>query len=243
MYSKQPEASFSPNIASDQSVQTDGEQGTWMLLQEASEATGLSEKTLRRYIKKKLVKSRRLGKSMNSPLQVLITPSTVKEVDEQQVGAEDIVDVFDADEEIEGQVENFAPHPTESIPGSIPGRSNDGVAGGVDQIVRAIAEQFAAKLDEHKELIFELRNELHDKERQLRLLPDMQKKLEETEKMSSFENLALQKQIEELKVEAERLRQEAESAKQELQEAKQPKASWLSRLFGGGKSGSADPTT
>jgi predicted DNA-binding transcriptional regulator AlpA len=239
MYSKQPEASYSPNIVPDQTVQTDGENGSWMLLPEASEATGLSEKTLRRYIKKKTVKSRRLGKSVNSPLQVWITPSTAKDVQEDHGSAEEVVDVFDADhDEIEGQVENFSPESNEPVSGG--GADAAGVQ--VDRIVRAIAEQFAAKLDEHKELIFELRNELHDKERQLRLLPDMQKKLEETEKMSSFENQALQKQIEELKLEAERLRSEAEAAKQQLQQAKQPKTSWLSRLFGGGKSEPTDPS-
>lgn len=237
MYSKQPEASYSPNIVPDQTVQTDGENGSWMLLPEASEATGLSEKTLRRYIKKKTVKSRRLGKSVNSPLQVWITPSTAKDVEEDHGSAEEVVDVFDADhDEIEGHVENFSPDSNE--PASSGGADAAGVQ--VDRIVRAIAEQFAAKLDEHKELIFELRNELHDKERQLRLLPDMQKKLEETEKMSSFENQALQKQIEELKLQAEQLKQEAESAKRALEQAKQPKDNWFSRLFGGGKSESSN---
>jgi hypothetical protein len=178
MYSKQPEASFSPNIVTDQTVQTDGENGSWMFLPEASEATGLSEKTLRRYIKKKLLKSKRLGKSMNSPLQVWVTPSTAKDVDETLV-AEEVIDVFDADDEIESPTENFSPHSTEAATG----RNYDAAGGEVDRIVRAIAEQFAAKLDEHKELIFELRNELHDKDRQLRLLPDMQKKLEEAEQM------------------------------------------------------------
>lgn len=239
MYSKQPEASISPRIVTDQTVQTDGQQGKWMLLPDASEATGLSEKTLRRYIKKNLLKSRRLGKSVNSPLQVWITPSTTKDVQDDAAGAEDIVDVLDADtDDIDGQVENFAPH-------AAAGSAHDVTTGAaaVDSIVRAIADQFAAKLDEHKELIFELRNELHDKERQLRLLPDMQKKLEEAEKVSSFENQALQKQIEELKLEAERLRQEAETAKQALEQAKQPKGNWFSRLFGSGKTDQSNPNT
>lgn len=238
MYSKQPEVSITPHIVADQTVQTDSDQGSWMLLPDASDATGLSEKTLRRYIKKKLLKSRRLGKSMNSPLQVWITSSTAKDVHEDPIGGEDAIDILDADgEDIDGHIENFAPGSGETSTGHGEAGTLD-----VDRIVRAIAEQFAVKLDEHKELIFELRNELHDKDRQLRLLPDMQKKLEEAEKMSNFENQALHKQIEELKMEADRLRQEADAAKQALEQAKQPKGSWLSRLFGGAKTEVSNPT-
>lgn len=50
---------------------TDGE---WMSVQAASNATGLSMGTLRRYIKARKLKSRRLGRSINSKLQVWITP-------------------------------------------------------------------------------------------------------------------------------------------------------------------------
>ena len=47
--------------------------GQWMFLQEASTATELSEKTLRRNIKKGVLKARK-GKAVNAKIQVFITP-------------------------------------------------------------------------------------------------------------------------------------------------------------------------
>lgn len=49
-------------------------EGAWMSVQEASNATGLSMGTLRRYVKARKLKSRRQGRSINSKLQVWITP-------------------------------------------------------------------------------------------------------------------------------------------------------------------------
>lgn len=53
---------------------TSSQEGEWMSVQAASNATGLSMGTLRRYIKARKLKSRRLGRSINSKLQVWITP-------------------------------------------------------------------------------------------------------------------------------------------------------------------------
>ncbi len=50
------------------------QEGAWMSVQEASNATGLSMGTLRRYVKARKLKSRRQGRSINSKLQVWITP-------------------------------------------------------------------------------------------------------------------------------------------------------------------------
>ncbi len=47
--------------------------GEWMTRQEASDATGMSEPTLRRYIKRGKVKFRRQGRTVNSKIQVLVT--------------------------------------------------------------------------------------------------------------------------------------------------------------------------
>lgn len=50
------------------------EQGEWMLVLDASTATGLSPATLRRYIKNRRLKSRRLGRTSNAKVQVWVTP-------------------------------------------------------------------------------------------------------------------------------------------------------------------------
>lgn len=212
---------FSP----DQTVQTGLGDGEWMYLQAASDATGLSEKTLRRYIKKGQIKAKRLGKQTNSPLQVLITKEFVNSAREDMVD-DSVVNLVDAeDAEIDDSVvvehvagESFAPDDSQDRR-----QANYDI----QQIVRAMADQFAEKLDQQKEMLVQMRQELHEKEIQLRLLPDLQRKLDEKEKNSVFHTAALSKQIEELKLENERLRQESEAAKAEQ------RLPWWNRLFGG----------
>lgn len=192
-----------------------------MLLQDAVQATGVSEKTLRRYVKKKALQSKRLGKLANSPLQVWITPEFTKNVNDDIPDEQDELDVVDAESEnIESECieEDFSP---EEKP-----RSNPSLE--VEQIIKSIAEQFGNKLDEHKEVIFQLRHELQEKETQLRLLPDLQKKLEEEEKLKNFETTALKKQIEELNKENAELKESAE----QLQKAASEKKTWWGWLAG-----------
>ncbi|MCA9814015.1 MAG: hypothetical protein KC652_02785 [Cyanobacteria bacterium HKST-UBA01] len=55
------------------------ENGRWLSLQKASNATGLSMATLRRYIKRKKIESRRLGKTTNAKVQVYITADMLLE--------------------------------------------------------------------------------------------------------------------------------------------------------------------
>jgi hypothetical protein len=74
-------------------------------------------------------------------------------------------------------------------------------------VIRSITEQFAEKLDEQRGLIYTLRNELHEKEVQVRLLPDLQKQMEEREKLDEFEKRALEKQVAALQQELDRLRE------------------------------------
>jgi hypothetical protein len=211
--SKQPTAKM-PSM-SDHPVQTSAQEGTWMLLQDAVQATGVSEKTLRRYVKKKVLQSKRLGKLANSPLQVWITPEFAKDLNDDIPEEQDELDVVDAESEsIENEYieEDFSP---EEKP-----RSNPSLE--VEQIIKTIAEQFGNKLDEQKDVIFQLRHELQEKETQLRLLPDLQKKLEEEEKLKDFETTALKKQIEELNKENADLK---EAAKQ-ITKAEEKKSWW-----------------
>jgi len=184
-----------------------------MLLQDAVQATGVSEKTLRRYVKKKVLQSKRMGKLANSPLQVWITPEFAKNINDDIPEEQDELDVVDAEaESIENEYteEDFSTSEKPQLNPSLE----------VEQIIKSIAEQFGNKLDEHKEVIFQLRHELQEKETQLRLLPDLQKKLEEEEKLKDFETTALRKQIEELNKENADLKEAAEQLRKTALEKK-----------------------
>lgn len=209
--SKQPMAKM-PSL-SDHPVQTSAQEGSWMLLQDAVQATGVSEKTLRRYVKKKVLQSKRMGKLANSPLQVWITPEFAKNINDDIPEEQDELDVVDAEaESIENEYteEDFSTSEKPQLNPSLE----------VEQIIKSIAEQFGNKLDEHKEVIFQLRHELQEKETQLRLLPDLQKKLEEEEKLKDFETTALRKQIEELNKENADLKEAAEQLRKTALEKK-----------------------
>jgi hypothetical protein len=218
-------AQASYGFAADQTVQTKSEDGQWMFLQNAATATGLSEKTLRRYIKKRLIRSRRLGKQTNSPLQAWITADVIKAVSSEPIETDDVIDAVavqneDADDFVEesSNQSTIEPEATSNTPLT-----------GLEQIVKSIAQQFSDKLDQQKDVIYALRDELHDKEIQLKLLPDLQKQLQEKE-LAVFEAAALQKQIEELNKQNEQLRNEAEDAKQQLSSLQQ-KRPWWKKLF------------
>ena len=73
--------------------------GKFMSLQEASNRTGLSMGTLRRYIKARKLKSRRLGRSFNSKLEVLITADMLNDQPET-------MEVSDVDDEIDAMVDD-----------------------------------------------------------------------------------------------------------------------------------------
>ncbi len=72
--------------------------GEWMTIQQASNATGWSMGTLRRYVKARRIKSRRQGRSINSKLEILITADMLPD------GTGDS-DVMDFDGEIDSTVE------------------------------------------------------------------------------------------------------------------------------------------
>ena len=219
----------------DQTVQTKVEDGQWMVLNEAQAATGLSEKTLRRYIKRGVVKARKLGKQTNSPFQIWVTANLKVEETE---ATEDVPEFFDFnDEEMEDSTdaeasgaaatagEEEAKKQSETQP-----ESNVGVE--IDRVVRTMVHQFSEKLDQQKEVIYELRQELNEKEIQLRLLPDLQKQIEEKEKLADFQTKALEKQVQELIDANARLREEADQVKSALEHAEQP---WWKKFLSPGK--------
>lgn len=95
---------------------------------------------------------------------------------------------------VEGSVEEV-----ETVDAQVSGDSGAPAGGAsVAELVRLIASEFAEKLDQQTQLNWELRRELEDKERQLLLLPDLQKRAEEERKAAeliALELEALKKQI------------------------------------------------
>lgn len=220
-------AAHSRAFRADQVVQTSPVSGQWMSLQDATTATGRSEKTLRRYIKKGGLKAKRLGKLPNSPIQVWIEPEAFNDMgDEEDATAE----IFEAETDIEDaeaidSSDNFAPRENFAPSGT------SGQDAGLEVALKIITEQFSQHLGEQKSVMIELQRELKEKELQLRLLPDLQKQLrdrEALEKSVEFEKTALEKQIEALKQENDQLKQQVESVKTP------EKKSWWSRLLSPG---------
>jgi hypothetical protein len=107
-----------------------------------------------------------------------------------------------------------------------------------DELWNSIIFRFVMKLEEKDQLIGEMRFELQDKERQLKLLPDFQK--EADERIKATEKKA-QESIEALKAENEKLKLEAEEAslnaaklqllEKQIEQLRQPKPSFWKRLF------------
>ena len=202
------------------------EQGRWMLMPQAIAVTGLTERTLRRHIKRGWVKVRRNGKRPNSPVELWITSEVSKFVEPEDSDEGDVVEIFDAApgdvsesfdvedasdaEDHSGEQSNVAQEPTRTA------------AVEIDNVLRSITSQFLDRLDQSNEMIFQLRTELQDKDRQIKLLPDLQKQASERE-LAELKSIALEKQVEELKLLNEKLAQEAEDSKEIARQAQQKK--------------------
>ncbi|HIA51753.1 MAG TPA: hypothetical protein EYN91_06640 [Candidatus Melainabacteria bacterium] len=219
------------------------EEGVWMYYDAAVAATGKSEKTLKRYVKKGELKARRMGKQVNSPVQVFVTPSfkeAMGKIDEPKL--ED-PDIFQADSDIayieevseedtlSGHIGTTGPSHGESTKQPL---STDAY----ENMVKVMVSEFASQLDRKQDLLVELQKELETREAQLRLLPDLQKKLEDKERDAHIQTAALEKQIaamqedfESEKKRAEELSQENERLKKEA-EALKVKKSWWSLFTG-----------
>ncbi len=110
----------------------------------------------------------------------------------------------------------------------------------LEDVVRVIANQFAERLDQQKEFNFRLQRELEEKDRQLRLLPDLQRQAAEVQN-KELEMAALRKQVAAMEVEYNKAQfamdrvQELETRvlptlEMQVAEEKQAKADELSRL-------------
>jgi len=103
---------------------------------------------------------------------------------------------------------------------------NERISIAIDEVLGKLTEQFSKQLNNEKEVAFTLRKELEDKERQLRLLPDLQKQAEEERKAAQLKSLeaeALRKQIEAMQSAQEEAEEARRTAEEEIQRLKYEK--------------------
>jgi hypothetical protein len=221
------------------------EEGRWMYIPEAMEATGVSERTLRRWLGNGRLRSRKHGKHSNAPIQLWITADLQKDrLDSIPVDGD--VDPIISDLAYETLADEESPQPgtagsaAQSEHGATGSNAYQGEAvdesaeeqaragshsgpqaipGDLNHILRTLTDHFVQKLEAQHDVIFTLRQELTEKEQQLRLLPDLQKQYAEQNQATEFERNALAKQLEELQGENERLKAEKETAEKAAQEA------------------------
>lgn len=132
------------------------------------------------------------------------------ELHEQRVTTDDIEPLFDA----EDTTTSDAVEVDEVRDSKQPDNSQ------LEMLIGAMTKQFSEELSQHKEIVFELKKDLEEKERQLKLLPDLEKQARERQQaaeLKEFENQALKKQLE-LIEEEKRLKEEEYSlSKEELE--------------------------
>lgn len=206
------------NVEHGQAVQTSIESGEWVSLKDASDRTGLSQKTLRRYVKKKTLRTRRLGKSSNSPIQVFLTQELVNSkdaIEEEAIHEATVEEAFDEDDQyIEEEDIDFRP-----------GNSADdfeirkeAFRAAIDECIKPLVN----RIEEQATIIADKDREIADKERQLKLLPDLEKQAREKEEaanLRAFENDALKKQLELLQMEKVKLEKEAKEVGDKAEES------------------------
>lgn len=152
-------------------------------------------------------------KRIGSPL---IASEAIQEADIVEAEAQTVFDPGD-------DIQDMSVDP-EGIDDEIKGKPGDwtdparATAGGVaEELWSNLINRFLEKLEEKDQLIGVMRTELADKDRQLKLLPDLEKKAEEERKaaeLRALEAAALQKQIEAMQAEKE----EALNAQQKVEE-------------------------
>jgi hypothetical protein len=106
----------------------------------------------------------------------------------------------------------------------------------IKTLVAGMTEQFSKQLKAEQEVIFTLKKDLDEKDRQLRLLPDLQKRAEDEHKaaeLKELEAVALRKQIEALQQDQEvsqKAKQQVLELEQALIESKQQAEEELQRI-------------
>lgn len=213
--------------------------GQWMFLQEASTATELSEKTLRRNIKKGVLKARK-GKAVNAKIQVFITPDLLGKLqDPAQEDLEDdacldnvqieeftVEDMSESSDEGSVQQQDFNPEKqTNAVP------DMEAMKAFISELMNPLVK----RVEEQAVVLQEQERTIAEQKTQLRLLPDLQTKEENERKareLAELELVALKKQIDALQKEKEELGTTAQKAAELEKEIEILKAPWWKKWFG-----------
>lgn len=192
-------------------------------VEEAAGILGTTERTVRRMLNAgKLAGSQHMDKG-----KLVWRVHASKEI------LQKIPQIVDEPLEAEAAATEVDTAPVETEVDASPGWRQDSTeraSAAVDEFWNQIAAKFLDKIEQKDQTIGALRVELTEKERQLRLLPDLQKQLQieqEQRNLSAQESAALHKQIEALKVVAEEERAVLEL---ELKSSKNEKEEELSKL-------------
>lgn len=211
MFPPGAESEKNPNSAIDfspsEKVEIGDITGSWMYLNRAVDATGLSEKTIRRYIKKKTLKSRRMGKNLNAPLQVWITAEFMKKVE----ASSELVDVLESDDV--GEEYDLEPDETTSDDQSFSEQTENRTSTtpssiAIEELFRKQAQVFADEIEKRSQAVELLKEDLRRKEAELKLLPDLQKQMAEKEQAIETEREKLKRELAELQATNEQLLEE-----------------------------------
>lgn len=239
-------------------------------VKQVSEVLGVSTRAiLKRLDKKQLKGTRRLNKF--GVEEWWIYPTAEIKAALEKAGRIDVLgpqggyadaDIIDVDGELTAPDEDETSY-EEASPGT-PGAWTDEARNATEDVAEGvwnnIISRFLGELKERDQLIGEMRSELAEKDRQLKLLPDFQKQAEEERKATELKELeaeALRKQIaalQEMKQQEEEARCSAEEELQRLkdekeaqvtavqqqlqalsatvQELQKPKPSWWKKLMG-----------
>lgn len=208
----------------------------WLFLQDAAELTGLSEKTLRRNIKKGALKARK-GKTVNAKIQVQITSDFLGRVNKEAQTEE-----FDEDTSLDGvsieevSVEDVTyPEHEEASDFRPTGEKPLMDKEMVQTLLNELMSPLLKRVEEQAVVLREQERTIEDQKTQLRLLPDIQKREEEerqARELAELEKQALIKQVEALQAEQAELKAAADKAaalEKELTFAKRP---WWEKMFG-----------
>lgn len=136
---------------------------------------------------------------------------------------------------VEAYTEDFSPEQTAAdnvdVSEARPGSAKDAANGVAEELWNNIIGKFVVQLQERDQLIGEMRGEIAEKDRQLKLLPDLQKLAENERKESelrALESEALKKQISALQEQVEQsVPQEVEKQLQEEKTAKEKELATL----------------
>lgn len=209
----------------------------WLFLQDAAELTGLSEKTLRRNIKKGALKARK-GKTVNAKIQVLISSdflgrvnkeAQVEETDEdtnldginiEEVSVEEVTYTTDHEDASDFSPTSEKPLMDKEL---------------VQSLLNELMGPLLKRVEEQAVVLRDQERTIEDQKTQLRMLPDIQKREEEerqARELAELEKQALLKQVEALQSEQAELKAAADKTaalEKELTLAKRP---WWEKMFG-----------